>query len=246
MIAIGSRSHAERTRRDRVYRDGSIWKKSEWMLGDRDQALSPTVFLIEQPADRTLPAHFHHNNQFQIFVGGAGKIGARPTEPVTVHYAGAYTAYGPISAGEQGVQYFTLRSRFEEGGVYVSDAKGKWPDGPRRHATSKPVPLRSADALRDLGAIETSVVIPRADDGLAVDCHMLPPEAGVPAMLPDVAAGIFLFVLQGELCIGDVTLAEHESMFVSADEAMPSGVAGPQGVQFLALAIPQRDPAYAG
>ena len=54
MIAIGSRSHAERTRRDRVYRDGSIWKKSEWMLGDRDQALSPTVFLIEQPADRTL------------------------------------------------------------------------------------------------------------------------------------------------------------------------------------------------
>lgn len=244
MIAFGRQSLSQSTRRDRVYRDGSVWKKSEWMLSEKDEDLSPTVFLIEQPANRALPAHFHHNNQFQIFIEGEGKIGARTAQPVTVHYADAYTAYGPITAGDDGIKYFTLRSRYEEGGVYVSNAEGKWPAGPRRHATSKPVAMREIGELRCLETVERSVLVPRSDEGLLVESLSLPPAVPLPTVEMGSAVGQFHFVLRGALRAGDILLAENESMFVSADESRPAMKAGPDGLQLLILAMPPRNPNF--
>ena len=50
-----------------------------------------------------VPQHFHHVDQFQVIVAGGGRLGTHGVEPLAVHYAGAYTAYGPIVAGAQGV-----------------------------------------------------------------------------------------------------------------------------------------------
>ena len=74
-----------------------------------DPTLSPTVALIEQPAGFEFMPHFHRQNQFQVFVGGSGSLGRHALAPVVVHYAGAYTGYGPLLAGPEGIQYFTLR-----------------------------------------------------------------------------------------------------------------------------------------
>ena len=97
MIRLGLRATADRTRRVQVHSPELHGVKAEWMVSDADPLLSPTVFLVEQPAGMVLPAHFHRNNQFQLVVAGSGKIGPTRLEPVTIHYAGACTAYGPPS-----------------------------------------------------------------------------------------------------------------------------------------------------
>lgn len=86
--------------------------KGEWMESGQDPRLSPTVFLVEQPANTTLKTHFHGENQFQVFVRGSGSIGRETISPMTVHYAGAYTGYGPLLSGPEGLFYFTIRAVF--------------------------------------------------------------------------------------------------------------------------------------
>ena len=83
-----------------------------------DNAL-PQGFLVQQPPGSVTPPHFHEVNQFQVFVGGNGRMGKRPAGPVTVQYANGHTPYGPIVAGEQGVTYFTLRAAWDPGAKYM-------------------------------------------------------------------------------------------------------------------------------
>ena len=50
-------------------------------------------------------------------VGGGGTMGRHEIAPIMVHYAGAYSGYGPIIAGPEGVKYFTIRAVHEAGEV---------------------------------------------------------------------------------------------------------------------------------
>lgn len=247
MIAAGLRSTGEAARRQRVYPGGQIAYKGEWMNTGTDPRFSPTVFLYEQPGDTTLSAHFHHNNQFQIFVEGEGRIGARTLMPVVVHYAGAYTGYGPLLAGPQGLKYFTLRTVHESGAVRVADARAgnaDWPKGPVRHATSKPVDVASSDTLGALDAPRETILIPRAEDGLEVLSIEMPPAMVVPAPAFEEAAGLFLFLLSGSMEGETQMLGAHESLFISSDETSPRLLSGPSGAHLLTLVMPRRDPAF--
>ncbi|MDB5716569.1 MAG: hypothetical protein JWO15_3966 [Sphingomonadales bacterium] len=247
MIAIGRRSTSDETRRARPYPTGEISYKAEWMKTGEGRTFSPTVFLYEQPGDTTLSAHFHHNNQFQIFIEGAGKIGPRTVGPVVVHYAGAYTGYGPLKASSEGLKYFTLRTVHEAGAIRVKDVqagKSVWPEGPRRHATSKQIDILSAGTLAGLSAPDVTNLIPAAGDGLEVRAIALPPGCLLESLEAGMAAGIFLFVMAGSLDGEFGSLLTYESLYASADEA-PSGlVAGEEGCHLLALAMPKRDPAF--
>src|SRR5688572_4110454 len=57
------------------------------------------------PQSRREP-HFHRVNQFQVVVAGEGLIGKHPLHPGAVHYADAFTPYGPIVAGSAGLSFF--------------------------------------------------------------------------------------------------------------------------------------------
>src|SRR3546814_10655345 len=88
MIAYGLRERGIAKRR-LLPMPGGSYGKAEWMENGRDPDESPTVFMIEQPPDSTIPKHFHRHNQFQLFVAGGGKIGGHGIVPITIHYAGA-------------------------------------------------------------------------------------------------------------------------------------------------------------
>ena len=68
---------------------------------------------MEQPRRATVPPHFHDTDQFQVFVAGAASFGKHRVEPLTVHYAGGHTPYGPIVTAEEGTHYFTLRKHWD-------------------------------------------------------------------------------------------------------------------------------------
>ena len=237
----------EASRRERAYPGGQIAYKSEWMETGEDSQFSPTVFLYEQPGDTTLSAHFHHNNQFQIFIEGKGRIGVRTLAPVVVHYASAYTGYGPLAAGPDGLKYFTLRTVHESGAVRVADAragKASWPKGPMRHATSKQVDIAATETLMVLPVARVSVLIPRAEDGLEVLSIEMPADTLLTPVDITTGAGVFLFVLSGSTDSAPYVLGSSESLYVSADEPFPHIVSGSEGCHLLTLVMPKRDPAF--
>ncbi len=56
-----------------------------------------------------------------MVVHGHAMLGLHEVRPVTVHFTGAHTAYGPIKASpDQGVWYFTLRNGFDPGARFMT------------------------------------------------------------------------------------------------------------------------------
>ena len=59
----------------------------------------PMAFLVEQDADAVVGAHYHQADQFQVVVGGSGRLGAHGVAAGAVHFAGAWTAVWAAGGG---------------------------------------------------------------------------------------------------------------------------------------------------
>lgn len=244
MIVTGTRAHGLLKRRP-IDVMGATFYKSEWMECGADPALSPTVFLVEQPPNTELVSHFHRQNQFQLFVDGAGSIGREALGAITVHYAGAYTGYGPLMSGPQGIQYFTIRAVCEAGFTPISEAKEKMRRGPKRHANSKPVPPLTAAARAALAHTEQHSLIEPGEDGMGAQLTRLPPGAALHPLPAPGCEGQFLFVTAGTLLHDGVSLGPWEHLFLLAGDTPPALTAGPGGAEIAALFIPPKEAAYA-
>lgn len=243
MLVFGSRAHGEKKRR-KVPALGVVFHKAEWMESGEDPRLSPTISLIEQPAGFTLAPHFHGQNQFQLFIGGGGTIGASQLRPITVHYAGAFTGYGPLVAGPEGIQYFTIRPVCESGAYSITEDRDKLVKGPKRHATSQPVQPASTDELSALSECETQELIPAAADGLCARALRIPAGQALPCEFPPAADGVFLVVLAGSLSHQAGSLSQWESIFASTPSEFPKLSAGAGGAQAVLLFVPEKAAAY--
>lgn len=242
MIAFGRKSLAE-VRRRAVPVVNDTFHKGEWMEMGTDLFLSPTVFLAEQPPNCELLTHFHRQNQFQLFVDGTGSLGREAVGPVTVHYAGAYTGYGPLLSAETGLKYFTIRSVFDTGFIPATEARQKMVRGPKRHAqASLGVPWTTGQ----LAALRTvQADWPLAEDrGLGV-VHVRMPPGGLFALEPiEASHGQFVFVLAGSALVDGAELGPWESVFATADEREVAVRAGAGGAELVVLHMPLTEPEY--
>ena len=100
----------------------------------------PMAFLVEQDAGAIVGAHYHQADQFQVIVGGAGRLGHHDIGAPTVHFAGAWSPYGPLSAGSDGLQYFTLRNGWDPGARYMEFAGNRASTPMNRRLPRLPVP----------------------------------------------------------------------------------------------------------
>src|SRR5688572_4558174 len=70
----------------------------------------PLAFVVRSPPASVLEPHFHTVDQFQVITDGRALFGRHPVRVGTVHYADAYSPYGPILALEgEWHTYATLR-----------------------------------------------------------------------------------------------------------------------------------------
>ena len=67
-------------------------------------AIYPMAFLVEQDPDAVVGAHHHQADQFQVVVGGSGRLGTHDVAAGSVHFAGAWSPYGPLAARGGGLQ----------------------------------------------------------------------------------------------------------------------------------------------
>lgn len=242
MVAIGTREQGARTRR-RLQSNQDFFYKSEWMAAGEDIEDSPTIFLIEQEPNVTLGAHFHKENQFQLFVHGTGTIGNHPITPGVIHYAGSHTGYGPLVAGPEGLHYFTIRPRLETG-AYFLPAKEHMRPGPKRGGNAGPVEMLSAEVLAGTATTRRDDLIAPAPDGLGVTAFTVAPDDVVIYQPSSVADGVFVIILNGELVFEDKILGRWESMFVRRGDPFPLLRARPSGAQVVCLSVPPKHPRY--
>ena len=210
------------------------------ILGSRevgDGLARPQAFMVEQEANWVTPAHFHLQDQFQVVTAGGGAIGKHAVAPLAVHFAGADTGYGPITAGPAGVSYLTLRAAHDTGASYLHKPGSREKMRPalaKQQAYGAPIA-----AIGPVRTIEREVLIAPKENGLAAHRVRLPAGAALDAI--DAAAahgGCYYIVTGGGVQADGASLDALAVLFASAGES-PAIRAGDAGADVLVLAFPR-------
>jgi hypothetical protein len=143
VIRTGTLESAQANRRHLVLANGTGYWRSDLIKSDQAEGdWSPQAFLVEQDAHSTILPHYHEQNEFQVVVGGGGTFGRSPVGPVTAHYAGRHTGYGPITSGKDGLWYFSLRARTDPGARFLPEWRDRMEKGPKRHLLGETIELQ--------------------------------------------------------------------------------------------------------
>jgi len=198
------------------------------------ETLFPMAFLVEQDPGSTATSHYHRADQFQVIVGGHATVGTHAARPVTVHYAGAHTAYGPIVASpDEGVHYFTLRNGFDPGAQFMS-----FPD---KRAALRTVPgRRHREVVAGPLTVETGPVIRPEPDGMGAWRFRAAPGERTIGPDPAWGRGQYWVVTEGSLLHEGKTIPRLSVVFVYPDDPPFSAYAGPEGAEAVAMQFPLR------
>jgi hypothetical protein len=179
-------------------------------------------------------AHFHQADQFQVVVAGEGTLGTHRVRPVSVHFAGAFTSYGPIRAGAAGLTYFTLRNGFDPGARYMMRSENR--------AALRTVPGRKhREAVAGpLGAGDSAMLLGPEADGMAAWCYRVGPGEALRGSAPVDGRGQYWLVVDGALRRDGVTLGPLSCAFVHPEDAPFGATGGPAGATVLAMQFPRR------
>jgi hypothetical protein len=205
----------------------------------------PHAFTVEEQSGGPIPAHFHRVAQFQVVIGGRGRLGRHAVRSFAVHYADPYTAYGPVTPDEDAtLSYFTLRARFDPGANYltVPGVRDLLQPSRKRYllVDSDKVGVSSNEALRQRTRISLGTLIPEEDDGLAAYLLRLPPGATATGPQPAAGGGQYFLVVNGEMRLDDAVLPVLSCVFVSSTEAAPlRATATDAGLEALVLQFPR-------
>ncbi len=205
--------------------------------------LYPVAFLVEKEPGSVVRPHFHEARQFQVVVGGGGRFGVHQARGVTVHYTDPFTAYGPIVAGEEGIEWFTLRPAWDPGAKYMPANRAELRAARARHhhreATAAPLPALSETELAGLAEPAALEVLPQEADGVGAWRYRLPAGASVRGPDPSTGGGQFWLVLAGRLSAdGSTPLPANSCVFVAPDAGALSAVAGEGGAEALCMQFP--------
>ena len=197
----------------------------------------PQAYLVEQPENSTVSAHFHDTNQFQIFVHGGGRFGKKPVEGMIIHYAGAHTPYGPIEAGEEGAHYMTLRNRWDSGAKVMPENRDKLRKIKRTHRVAEEITVPDAAARQSISTQVTDLV-PLEADGLGVRQFDIGPGQDCAVGFESAGAGAYAFVADGSVAHHGEALEAHSLLHRAADEAPLELTAGTEGATVFLLQFP--------
>jgi hypothetical protein len=191
-------AHDDASYTEDINRRGATQRQFDYFGKSSTQQFGPEAFLVDYGPERTTTAHFHSVDQFQVFFGAPGaRYQRHPIPAVELHYADAFVTYGPFSAGEARMRFFTLRPCQ---GQYKGEMPSERSKLRYRGRRSLHVDLAPYFAVSSAGGepVVAPVIAPH-DDGLSAT--FLTAGPGVEIVLPSTAAtsGGFACVLSGEV-----------------------------------------------
>jgi rubredoxin len=199
---------------------------------------SPSAFLAQYPPDDNSTAHYHVVDQFQILVRGKGEIGRHKVEPYYVHFARAYTPYGPLHAhADTGWTFMTLRARFDPGAQRLPGKLPKLKEIPDRkpwQVTTQAVfpEVATGAAFRDMAEVSD-------ERGLFARAFTLAPGAVAQAPSPASGDGQYVVALEGSLMHDGAEKKGMAVIFLQPDEPAFEMKAGPEGCRGIILNFPK-------
>lgn len=200
----------------------------------------PQAFLVENTPHRMLRTHYHDVDQFQVIVSGNGTLGKHPVRFGTVHFARAHTPYGPITAGDKGVAWLTIRARRDaEGAQFLPEKRAELEQAPGRN----PWQISQDPEFLDFEGDVSLRAMPELKDdrGLGVYALRMKPHAA--AVAPDASAtgGQYLVVLRGSLVREGKEQRAITIGYVAPEEGPLEVLAGAEGLDALVLNFPRHD-----
>jgi rubredoxin len=202
---------------------------------------APSAFLARYNPDDRSCAHYHAVDQFQILVAGKGTLGRHEVSPYYVHFARAYTPYGPLHADKDtGWTFMTLRTRYDAGAQRLPGALAKLTQVPDR----RPWQITSHVTFPARGSGASLQEIPGIvdDRGLFTCALTVAPGMRAVAPAPSGGAGQFVVVVKGSLLYDGRERQALTVAFVKPDEDAFRIHAGPQGLEALILNFPRAAP----
>lgn len=202
--------------------------------GVRGQSVpGPQIFLVDYPGKPGVAVrpHFHSVDQFQVFWKGES-VGRHNIRPYFVHYADAYTSYGPIVDNGDGVTYMTVRVRPDSGPKYMPESRDQRPTG----SSGRQLTVRS-DAVALDGA---EWLLGPFDDGLAVRIARMRAGEELTAGQPDGDGTVYL-LLEGTLANpgNGATRSAITVIAAGPGEAVSGWQAAGDGAVVLGLGFPR-------
>jgi hypothetical protein len=226
---------AEESTFKEVKREGGIGARRSYIGTPGSMAEGPQAFLVERPYPNPRVApHFHDVDQFQVIVGGDGRMGKKEVKPITFQYADAFTPYGPIVGRDHGIDFFTLRPVASGGYFPMPGSREHMPGRAGRNIAG------TFDVERDpLPAGETAreALMEVQPDGIYAEGLRLGPNATIDGLEP-TTGGQFYLVCAGTLEQDGKSLKPKSLIYVDPEETAPPLQAGPEGACVLAMRFP--------
>ena len=215
---------------------GSAPKRGHYVPGNEknDDGL-PQGFLVEQPPNSITRPHFHNHEQFQLFVEGSAHMGKKAAPPFSLHYVKGHTPYGPITAGPDGVKYFTLRARWDTGAKYMPESRDLLEKGSKKHKMVVDIYVPELSDLAHLNEFSRSEVIPVDSEGIGAYLYCIPPEISVDLTVPSAGGGQYGIVLNGCVISSDQKLGKLSGVYRNHDEDELQVEGGTQGAAVLLM-----------
>jgi hypothetical protein len=204
-------------------------------------ATYPMAFLVEQHAHAITPPHFHRADQFQVFVGGSGEFGGQAVKPVTLHFAGAYSPYGPIVAGPGGIDYFTLRNGWDAGPQWMPEKRSELKASGRKYrgiVAASWTQASKAELASSTYVTSTALIEPEPD-GCAAWAFRLPPDATFTGPDPAAGGGQYWLAFNGSCVADGARMTRLSCLFLSPDESPLGLKTGSEGVEVIAMQYPR-------
>jgi len=199
----------------------------------------PQAFRVEQPPGSIVEPHFHVAAEFQLIACGGGRLGRHELKPLSIHYSGAFTPYGPIVAdAREGVIYYTLRPRHDPGALFLPDAKEKLQPAPKRFFMTEPEQKNLSSAvLRTWEAPNLSFLYgSEADDAAAWRATLGPNQRLTPPK--PKGDGYYVVVTGGSWTFSGEKFPEWSLAFAAQGESAPELLAGEEGLDAVILQFP--------
>ncbi len=187
--------------------------------------------------------HFHRMDQWQVLLNGAGKLGKQPIEALSLLYTDGYTPYGPITAGDTGVEYFDLHADNDWGAYYGNAQMMPGHRSRLRHKAGRTFAIKVEDRSRpaERGACRLTKLMEPLDDNTMAWQLRGGPDAQLTGLSPAGTRGLWYFVASGSVSINGQEIPEKRGVFVGPGEAAPQFRAGAAGANILIMAYGLRD-----
>jgi hypothetical protein len=228
--------------RDAVYSEklnhsGATQRQFDYFAKKSPQQFGPEAFLVDYGPERVTSAHFHSVDQFQIFFGAkGGRYQRHPIPAVELHYADAFVTYGPFSAGEERIKFFTLRPCQGQFKGNMPEERHKLRYRGRRGVHVDLEPQLAVEPATDEVIVET--IIPRDDDGLSATLIIAGPHTEIEIPTADGTSGVYLCVLSGEVAQAEPTIGPMSLGWMAPGEGPTVLRSGSEGSRVLAMAYP--------